>query len=231
VVRVSVDRDVGDLTAKARIRDAALRLFTEQGFEAATIRGIAAAAGVSPGLVRHHFGSKEALRAACDAHALERALAVKEEVLRPGGPADPAFLPTAYPAVLAVQRYLARSLVDGSPAAASLFETMIGVTEQWMADGRLAVSTEDPPAFAAALLAMATGLLMLREQVSQALGADILEPAGQLRLGRVLVDIYSQPLLTPAQASQARAAYEQLEARLAAGQPSEGQAYEGQGHD
>jgi hypothetical protein len=36
-----------DLTARARIRDAALRLFGEQGFDQATIRGIAEAAGVS----------------------------------------------------------------------------------------------------------------------------------------------------------------------------------------
>jgi TetR/AcrR family transcriptional regulator, regulator of cefoperazone and chloramphenicol sensitivity len=59
-----------DLTARARIRDAALRQFAEQGFERSTIRGIAATAGVSPGLVRHHFGSKEALRDAVDEHVL-----------------------------------------------------------------------------------------------------------------------------------------------------------------
>lgn len=51
-----------DLTARARIRDAALKHFTESGFAKATIRDIARTAGVSPGLVRHHFGSKEGLR-------------------------------------------------------------------------------------------------------------------------------------------------------------------------
>jgi len=61
-----------DLTARARIRDAALWHFAEEGFSRATIRDIAATAGVSPGLVRHHFGSKEGLRDACDEAVSQR---------------------------------------------------------------------------------------------------------------------------------------------------------------
>ena len=34
------------------------------------MRAVAAEAGVSPALVIHHFGSKDALRAACDEHVL-----------------------------------------------------------------------------------------------------------------------------------------------------------------
>jgi AcrR family transcriptional regulator len=65
------DPAYGNLTARARIRDAALLQFAEPGVNGATIRGIAEAAGVSPGLVQHHFGSKEALREACDTYATE----------------------------------------------------------------------------------------------------------------------------------------------------------------
>jgi len=46
-----------DLTARARIREAALRHFADDGYEGATIRAIARSAGVSPGLLRHHYGS------------------------------------------------------------------------------------------------------------------------------------------------------------------------------
>ena len=46
---------------QARILDAAARLFAEAGYERATIRGIAAAAGVDAGLVMHYFSSKESL--------------------------------------------------------------------------------------------------------------------------------------------------------------------------
>src|SRR4029453_5925987 len=60
------------LTGRARIRDAAIRLFAERGIAGTTVRDIAREAGVSPGLLRHHFGSKEALREACDVYALDR---------------------------------------------------------------------------------------------------------------------------------------------------------------
>jgi AcrR family transcriptional regulator len=43
---------------------AARAAFTERGFAGATVREIAAAAGVDPALVHHYFGTKEALFAA-----------------------------------------------------------------------------------------------------------------------------------------------------------------------
>ncbi|WP_158412922.1 TetR family transcriptional regulator [Holophaga foetida] len=44
-----------------RILEAARILFSEQGFERTTIRGIGASAGVDPALVVHYFGNKENL--------------------------------------------------------------------------------------------------------------------------------------------------------------------------
>ncbi|QBJ96471.1 TetR/AcrR family transcriptional regulator [Rhodococcus sp. ABRD24] len=55
-----------DLTAKARIRNAALELFAEQGADRVSMRAVAAAAGVTVGLVQHHFKTKEGLRNAVD---------------------------------------------------------------------------------------------------------------------------------------------------------------------
>lgn len=55
-----------DLTAKARIRNAALDLFAEQGADRVSMRAVAAAAGVTVGLVQHHFKTKEGLRSAVD---------------------------------------------------------------------------------------------------------------------------------------------------------------------
>lgn len=52
------------LETRARIFDAAEQIFAAHGFDAATIRDIAAAAGVQGALVHHHGGSKEALFAA-----------------------------------------------------------------------------------------------------------------------------------------------------------------------
>jgi AcrR family transcriptional regulator len=54
-----------------RLRDAALALFADRGYAATTVRAIAERAGVTPGLVVHHYGTKEALRAAVDRHVLD----------------------------------------------------------------------------------------------------------------------------------------------------------------
>jgi AcrR family transcriptional regulator len=48
-----------DLTARARIRHSAFELMATQGVRSATLRSIAKAAGVSPALVIHHYGSKQ----------------------------------------------------------------------------------------------------------------------------------------------------------------------------
>lgn len=49
------------LATRSAIEDAARSLFAERGFDGASVRAIAAEAGVDPALVIRHFGSKEAL--------------------------------------------------------------------------------------------------------------------------------------------------------------------------
>jgi TetR/AcrR family transcriptional regulator, regulator of cefoperazone and chloramphenicol sensitivity len=201
-----------DLTARARIRDAALRLFAERGVDGATIRDIAKAAGVSGGLVRHHFGSKEALRDACDSYALEQLMRFKEQAVVEGQMANPAFLPGAHPTVLLLYRYIVRSLVDGSPAVAGLFDDMVELGVQWLErhnPGEFA----DVRAYSAVLVAMQTGMLTMQEHLSRALGVDVLSPEGHLRMVRALVDFYSKPLLSTDLAGQAAAALDQMQAR------------------
>jgi AcrR family transcriptional regulator len=63
-----------DLTAYARIRNAALELFAARGAAGTTIREVARAAGVSAGLVQHHFGTKDGLRKAVDEFVVADAL-------------------------------------------------------------------------------------------------------------------------------------------------------------
>lgn len=48
-------------TTPERIIEVALDLFSEQGYEATSMRHIAAALGLSPGAFYHHFPSKEAV--------------------------------------------------------------------------------------------------------------------------------------------------------------------------
>ena len=57
---------------KAAIIEAARRLFAERDISAVSIRDIAAAAGVSHGLVQHHFGTREQLVAAIIRDEIDR---------------------------------------------------------------------------------------------------------------------------------------------------------------
>ncbi|MGZ5352884.1 MAG: TetR/AcrR family transcriptional regulator [Actinomycetota bacterium] len=54
-------RRSGDSGTREAILDAARARFAELGYDGATIRGIAADAGVDPALVHHFFGTKERL--------------------------------------------------------------------------------------------------------------------------------------------------------------------------
>ena len=117
-----------DLTARARIREAALRHFAEEGYERATIRGIARTAGVSPGLLRHHFGSKEDLRRGCDEYVAEQLRRINARLLD-----DPGDAARVQRAAMPFRRYIVRALADGSATAGPIFDEMVTATEQWLA--------------------------------------------------------------------------------------------------
>jgi AcrR family transcriptional regulator len=207
----SGDAAYEDLTARARIRDAALLQFAERGVKGATIRGIAEAAGVSPGLVQHHFGSKEALREACDAYSMEVVRSTSETPT--SKMTDPGFLSVVMRTTLPVRRYVARAMVDGSPAAAALFDEMVDYTERYMehpAPGFGAPHASDPRAYAATLVAISLGPLVLHGHLSRVLGVEALSVEGYPRLGLAMVEVLADDLISPELAEQARAAYRQM---------------------
>jgi TetR/AcrR family transcriptional regulator, regulator of cefoperazone and chloramphenicol sensitivity len=182
-----------DLTARARIREAALDHFAEQGYERATIRAIAKTAGVSPGLLRHHFGSNNALRVACDEYTFEMLHRVNAQLLE-----DPGASAAAQQTSKRFGRYVARSLADGSPTAGPIFDEMVSMTEQWLA--RSDATRPEPPSVerrirAALVTAMKVGIPLLQEHVSRALGMDIFEPEGERLVALGLLDIYSHALI------------------------------------
>ncbi|GAA3651441.1 TetR/AcrR family transcriptional regulator [Nonomuraea antimicrobica] len=193
--------DPEDLTARARIRDAALWHFGEHGYERATIRGIAETAGVSLGLVRHHFGSKQALREACDEHLVRTMHRLHEEAAtRPPGGLNPVAMMGPY------RRYLARALAEGW--AEPFFDEMVRIGERWLAqadESRPDVPDVDPRSRSAVIAAMALSLSVLSKHVERGMGVDLDSVEGQDKLLRALLDVYSHPLMTPEEAAAARA--------------------------
>jgi TetR/AcrR family transcriptional regulator, regulator of cefoperazone and chloramphenicol sensitivity len=182
-----------DLTARARIREAAITLFAERGIGPATIRDIAQAAGVSSGLLRHHFGSKEGLRQACDEYAMAQLTQIRSQVFDDGRFQDQAFLGSIQPEAMQLQRYLVRSTLDSPDSTSAMFARMVEVGEQWLDSQNIHV--EDQRAYAAVLVAMQMGMFLMADQLSAALGTDVGKPIGHLRMLRGAVEVFANQLL------------------------------------
>lgn len=181
-----------DLTARATIRNAALQLFADHGPDAVTVRAIAAAAGVSPALVLHHFGSKAGLRDAVDAYAAERIdILINEteqsaaEVFAAGSAdAISGLFASAFPPDSPLAGYLRRLLLSGDAAGVALFrqwhEKTVQLLDVMVAAG-LARPSADPAVRAGFMLAADMSLLLLREPLAAALGFDPMSPDGLRR--------------------------------------------------
>jgi AcrR family transcriptional regulator len=203
----------GDRTARAAIRDEALRLFAAHGPDAVSLRQVAAAAGVSPGLIVHHFGSKEGLREAVDEHVLASFEAMLEEMTGEGAPdlfdtsatgslaeAIVAHLPPDSPGPAYLRRLL---LGDGSDAAGRrLFRRLFELSKRMLGElsrAGLASPGADAEVRAAFLLANDLAVLLLREHLADVLGIDPLSREGMTRWAGEMFAIYAAGLLTPPQ--------------------------------
>lgn len=184
----------GDLTARARIRDAALEQFAERGFAGATMRGVGDAAGVSLGLVQHHFGSKGGLRAACDEFVIEvfrhRLLVLNDK----GQLANPNVLADLAVQAPLLMRYLARSAVDGSPAALDVFTLLAQGVEQFLSStwpDRFPPHAEQTRDTAAVMTAMHSGLAILFGPMAHRMGLETIATPDSMRIAVGVMNLYS----------------------------------------
>jgi AcrR family transcriptional regulator len=127
-------RSADDLTAAARIRDAAIEQFGEQGFGVG-LRSIAEAAGVSAALVIHHFGSKDGLRKACDDYVAEEIRSDKSEAMRAKEPGTWFAQLAEIESYAPMMAYLVRSMQSGGDLAKMLWGRMIDDAESYLEEG------------------------------------------------------------------------------------------------
>jgi AcrR family transcriptional regulator len=209
----AVPSDGSDRTARARIRDAAIRCFAEAGVDATSVRTLAAAAEVSPGLVLHHFGSKDGLRVACDQHVAALVRRGKSEAMQAGPGLDPLAALREQGEGPPLLRYLARTLVDGSPHVAELIDEMVADAAEYMAEGErtgILRPTEDRYGRAAVLTLWSLGAVVLGEHAQRLLGVDLAgDPAAAIRYLRPAAEILGRGVIT-------EAAYEPMRAGLEA---------------
>jgi AcrR family transcriptional regulator len=198
-----------DLTTKARIRDAALVLFPRDGFGATTIRSIAADAGVSPGLVVHHFGSKEGLREACDRHVVARFRETKLAAMQDENLYSPGFAASAYLMAEPLLRYFGWALARGHPAADDLFDEML---REAIAISNVAVEkgvindSPDLETRTALQMAMHLGMTVMHAHLERNLGIDMLTAKGIAALTPAMLEIFSG-LFTPSVLHQIEETY------------------------
>jgi AcrR family transcriptional regulator len=127
-------RSADDLTAVARIRDAAIDRFGDQGFGVG-LRSIAEAAGVSAALVIHHFGSKDGLRKACDDYVAEVIRSSKSEAMNSSDPATWFAAMAEIEEYAPLMAYLVRSMQSGGDLAKTLWRTMIDNAASYLDEG------------------------------------------------------------------------------------------------
>jgi len=123
-----------DLTAAARIRDAAIEQFGSRGFDVG-LRAIADAAGVSAALVIHHFGSKDGLRKACDDYIAEEIRSGKSEAMQTTDPATWFAQLAEIESYAPLMAYLVRSMQTGGELAKALWQKMMDDAEAYLDDG------------------------------------------------------------------------------------------------
>lgn len=189
-----------DLTAPARIRAAALKLFGEQGFRATTVRQIAAEAGVSTGLVIHHFGSKDGLREAVDEWFIEFLGSQRELMFASRSLRRIANYLTDHPEIRPIMTYLVAALREGGQVADHVYDVLVKVT---LDTQRAAVASgvmrevPDPEGLAALMVAYSCGVMLFDTQLGRHLGGtDLLSAPAYERYSAISLDLFSHALFT-----------------------------------
>jgi AcrR family transcriptional regulator len=194
-----------DLTAAARIRNAALEGFADRGIAATSIRWIAATAGVSPGLVQYHYPTKEALREAVDSYVLQVAASTISD-LPVGVTASDAAEEFGQRITALFRdrplglRYVARGLVDRDEHALELFDNLVKLTghlaDQDIKDGRTWPDI-DPVWARLHVLIYNLGAILLEEAIDRQLPEPLRSEEGLERWRTAATALFRRGLYRP----------------------------------
>jgi len=190
-----------DRTARARIRDAALFCFAQNGFST-PLRVIAERAGVSVPLITHHYGTKDALRQTCDDWVMERFVEMKLLAIQRPDTVKDALADTAGASVLTV--YMVRSFLEATSSAGAFFNRVVEqlrlIIDTARAAGMVNPATDEEERLHL-LAAQNLGSMLVEFVVHPP--ADPREFIDQVYTSRNLMtqlELYAQPFLTPSPA-------------------------------
>jgi AcrR family transcriptional regulator len=192
-----------DLSTYARIRNAALEGFATKGVEATSIRDVAAAAGVSPGLVQHHFGTKARLRQAVNDYVIEVAAdTFRGLVDRTDGWPAMGDRVTAWVRDNALAlRYLARGLTEGDPEASRIFDALVELVRQHGVAALDREGTLDPDVdrewAAMHVIVFNLACVLLEPAISRQLAEPFFTPEALKRWNRATTELYLRGFTKP----------------------------------
>lgn len=162
-----------------RILNAALQVFAQRGTSDATLQMVADTAGVSVGLVQHHFGTKDGLIKAVDGVAMNLISSTMFAALKSPGPDSVEEIGRAVHCLLTehlvVMDYLGRAVASETPSGIALFDAMArsGI-ERWerMVESGDAVDGLDPVWAGLNPLILTLGSIVLRRHLDRHLPAS-----------------------------------------------------------
>ena len=180
-----------------------MELFGTKGVAASSMRAVAGAAGVSPGLIVHHFGSKEGLISAVDEAVLARInLTISEVPIEGSGTELIARRAEVVAALLRSQPalcdYLGRALAERTQASTELFHRLFlfaARDERLITAGVLRADT-DPFWRAMHQVILIVGPLLLRPLIERELGGELLGEDNVTRWMRARTDLLQHGLYT-----------------------------------
>ncbi len=167
-----------------RIRHAALKILATHGASGTSLRAVAAAAGVSLGLVQHHFATKAGLIKAVDDYALAVVVAAITQPVPDTTPDSVAEIGGRVTRLIAenpdIADYVGRALTDGRPVADMIFDSLLNSgTARWHRRSERGETRAGLDLTWAAVnaLVLALGTLILRGHIERHLPEPFTSPA------------------------------------------------------
>ena len=177
-----------------------VELFSEKGFDSVSVREITSAAGVSPGLLIHHFKSKEAFIKACIEEVFGEVLSFKTEP----NPLDmntqlekwksnPEFYKTPL-------RFFKAVMASNSEYSKQLFELILAGSRKVLEDGVENGLIKKPSNLDMTNLVLAVnslGTILLSDYIRDQLGGEFTDPKYAQGFMQANLEIYTNGVYAP----------------------------------
>lgn len=183
------------VSAVQRIRHAALKSFATQGTSATSMRAVAASAGVSLGLVQHHFSTKAGLIQAVDDYVLAVVIGQITQPVPDTTSDSVAEIGDRVTRMIAdlpdITDYVGRALIEGRPVGHMIFDALLNSgTARWIRRSERGETRDDIDVTWASInsLVLALGTFILRGHIERHLPESFTTPA-QLQRWQTAVNL------------------------------------------